>query len=96
MATNVLYLILHGGNECDCLRCPLPLPWCPRNATVEIYNFLIGCLLPKRKCLGALALSKTKHTGLILKEADALYPYKKYSLPLLVLCLNTYDSLGGP
>ena len=26
--------------------------------------FLIGCSLPRRKCLGALALSKMKHTGL--------------------------------
>ena len=59
-------LILHGGNGGDCLRCPLPLPWCPWNAPVEIYNFLIGCPLPKRKCLGALALSKTKHTALAM------------------------------
>ena len=57
-------LILHGGNGGDCLRCPLSLPWCPWNAPVEIYNFLIGCPLPKRNCLGALALSKTKHTAL--------------------------------
>ena len=28
-------------------------------------NFLIGCPLPRRKCPGVLALSKTKHTGLI-------------------------------
>ena len=52
-------LILHGGNGSDCLRCPLSLPWCPWSAPVEIYNFLIGCPLPpRRKCLGALALSK--------------------------------------
>ena len=58
-------LILHGGNRGDCLRCPLPLPWCPWNAPVELYNFLIhvGCPLSRRKCLGAL--SKTKHTGLM-------------------------------
>ena len=59
-------LILHGGNEGDCLRCPMSLPWCPRNAPVEIYNFLIGCPLPKKKCLGALALSKTKHTAMYI------------------------------
>ena len=53
-------LILHGGNGGDCL---LPLPWCPWNAPVEICNFLIGCPLPRRKCHGALALSKTRHTG---------------------------------
>ena len=46
--------------------CPWSLPWCPWNAPVEIYNFLIGCPLPRRKCLGALALSKTKHTGLLM------------------------------
>ena len=57
-------LILHGGNEGYCLRCPLPLPWCPWNAPVEIYNFLIGCHLPKRKYLGALAHLKMKHTAL--------------------------------
>ena len=34
--------------------------------TVQVYNFLIviGCPLPRRKCLGALSLSKLKHTGL--------------------------------
>ena len=30
---------------------------------VEIYNFLIGCPLQRRKCLGVLFLSKMKHTG---------------------------------
>ena len=37
-------------------------PWSPWNAPVKIYNFLIGCPLPWRKCLGALPVSKTKHT----------------------------------
>ena len=55
-------LILHGGNEGDC---PLVIALVPLKCyTVKIYNFLIGCPLPRRKCLGALALSKTKHTGL--------------------------------
>ena len=49
------------------------LPRCPlvnafvllKCSTVEIYNFLIGCpFLPRRKCLGAPALSKMKYTGL--------------------------------
>ena len=40
------------------------LPWCPWNAPVEIYNFIVGCPLPRRECLGALALSKMKLTGL--------------------------------
>ena len=42
--------------------CPRSLPWCPWNATVESKNFLLGCPLPRRKCLGALALSKTKQS----------------------------------
>ena len=28
----------------------------------------MGCPLPRRKCLGVLALSKTKHTGLVFPE----------------------------
>ena len=42
---------------------PWSLPWCPSNAPVDNQNVLIGCPLPRRKCLGALALLKTKHTG---------------------------------
>ena len=42
------------------------MPWCPKNAPVEIYNFLIMCPLPRRKCLDALALSITKQTGLVV------------------------------
>ena len=38
-------LILHGGNAGRCLHAPWSLPWCPWNATVGIYNFLIGCPL---------------------------------------------------
>ena len=49
-------LILHGGNEGDCHRVPWSLPWCLWNASVQIYNFIIGFPLPRRKCLGALAL----------------------------------------
>ena len=43
------------GNRGSCLYAPWPLPWCPWNAPVETYNFLIGCPLP---CLGALSLQK--------------------------------------
>ena len=57
-------LILHEGNEGDCLYAPWLLIWCSWNAPVQICNFIIGCPLPRRKCLGALALSKTKHTAL--------------------------------
>ena len=35
------------------------------NAHVEIYNFTIGCPLPRRKNISAIALSKMKHTGQI-------------------------------
>ena len=31
---------------------------------VAFYDFLIGFLLPRSKCLGALPLSEMKHTGL--------------------------------
>ena len=47
-------------------------PWPLVNALVPlkrsfrlVYNFLRGCPLPWIKCLGALALSKTKHTSLL-------------------------------
>ena len=52
-------VIFHGGNEGDS---SWSLPRCPWNAPVEMYNFLIP--LPRRKLLGAIALSKTKHAGL--------------------------------
>ena len=53
--------------------CPWSLPWCPWNAPVQICNFLIGCPLPRRKCLGALALSKTKHTALALHDMKKIW-----------------------
>ena len=37
-------LLFHRGNEGDYLQAPWSLPWCPRNAPVEIYNVLIGSL----------------------------------------------------
>ena len=51
--------------------CPPPwsLPWCPWNAPVRSYNFLIGCPSPRRKCLGALTLSKTaRHISSLSKN----------------------------
>ena len=58
-------LILHDGNEGDCLRVPWSLPWCPWNALqYKFAKLIIGCPLPRRKCLGAFALSKTNHTAL--------------------------------
>ena len=32
-------LMLHAGNEGDCLHFPWSLPWCPGIDPVEIYNF---------------------------------------------------------
>ena len=61
-------LILHGGNGGDCLHAHLSLPWCPC-----IYNILIGSPLPRRKCLGALAHSKTKHRAYIPIECVHVY-----------------------
>ena len=65
-------LVLHGGNKGNCLHAPPPcsLPLCLWNAPVEINNFT----LPRRICLGALALSKTKHTG--LQWTHSLYESK--------------------
>ena len=39
------------------LKLALLLPWCPWNASVEMYNFLIGCHPPRRKCVGPIVLS---------------------------------------
>ena len=67
-------LILHGGIEEDCLHTPWSLHWCPWIAPLETYNLLTGChfyggmvhAFSRGKCLiGALALSKAKHTGLL-------------------------------
>ena len=59
-------LILHRGNGCDCLHaCPLFHDLVPlKCSNIEMSNFLIKCPLPRRKCLGALALSKREHAGL--------------------------------
>ena len=35
-------LILHGGNEGDCLHAPWSLPWCTWYAPVQVYNFLMA------------------------------------------------------
>ena len=43
--------------------CPWSLPLSPWNAILEIYNFLIGCPLPKSKCLGALGDLKNEAYG---------------------------------
>ena len=72
-----------------CLCCPLPLPWCPWNAPVEIDIFLIGWPLPKRKCLGALALSKTKHTG---HTHDEILPWTRINVGTyaLIMCSDSW------
>ena len=51
-------LILHWGNEGDCLHAPGHCFGSPWKSPVEIYNFLIGCPLHRIKCPGALALIK--------------------------------------
>ena len=93
----VQYIVLHcvpnspdtsRGNKGDCLHAPLSLPWCPLNAPFKIYNFLIGCPLPIRKCLGALALSKTKHTGLRVQKQKIVIPYIVYMFVFSVYMNN--------
>ena len=54
-------LLLHRGIADDCLNAT----WCPWKTPIKIHSFLIDFPFPRRKCLGALALSKTKHTVLI-------------------------------
>ena len=46
--------------------CPLVIALVPLKCYSRklIYNFFIGCPSPRRKCRGALAHSKTNHTGL--------------------------------
>ena len=49
-------------------HCPLLIAWVPsRNL-----QLLIGCSLPRRQCLGALALSKTKQCLKDVKVASIL------------------------
>ena len=58
--------------------------WTPNNLHlivdffVEINNFLIGCPLTRKKCLGALALSKTKHTGLTGVQCEIILNSRKH------------------
>ena len=91
-------LILHGG---DCLRCPLVIALVPLKCSVEIYNFLIGCPLPKRKCLGALVLSKTKHTALgiysnNMNNCAFLYSaHVRHSVTLLALKQTVFPARCG-
>ena len=59
--------ILHGGNKGNYLHAPWSLPWCPWNAPVEIYKFLIECSLPRRKCLGALSAQKLVNKMFVLE-----------------------------
>ena len=47
-------------------RPDVSVPQCPLAIALVLLtiSFLIRCPLPRRKCIGALALSKTKHTAL--------------------------------
>ena len=56
------------GNKGDFLHAPgHSLPWCPWNASVDFYNFLIGCPLPDENAVVPL-LSKMKYTGLTFRK----------------------------
>ena len=70
-------LIFQGGNAGDCLSALK----CSGSRNIQINKFLIGCPLPRRKCLGAPALSKTKHTGL----QNTFSLQQKRDLPRLTL-----------
>ena len=66
------------------IHCPYSMiqrrrsPPCPWYALVEILNVHIvkGCPLPRRKYLGALALSKMKDTGLKMAAQPAGFNFK--------------------
>ena len=84
-------LILHGGNEGDCLHVPWSLPWCPWNAPVEIYNVLKGCPLLRWKCLGACAFSTMKYTDLLQSVQPLCLPLLMYSttkIPTYLIRIN--------
>ena len=93
---NTAGLIRYRCNKGDCLHAHWSLPWCLCNAPREIYNFLIGCPLPKRKCLGVLAQSRTNHTGLVLSSYTALNHtpkgISKHSLFVRVM-LNSFSKV---
>ena len=83
------------------------LRWCPWNAPVETYSFLIGCPLPRRKCLGALASLKTKHTctglyseltraihTMYIVHVHTVHPTRHaYNEPVLVLIFKKFIQL---
>ena len=68
-------LTKNTGLELHSWRLGRRLPLCAHHCiSIEhIYNFLIGCALPRRKCLGALALSKLKHTWLKIEFLYLLF-----------------------
>ena len=81
--SNILFtgLIFHICNEGDCLHAIWSLPLCPWKAPVEICNFLIESLLPRRKRLGALALFKyalAYKPALILWFSNKTYMYPSH------------------
>ena len=86
-AKYTIRFLFHGSNKCDCRHAPWSLPWCPWNAPLEIYNFLLGCPLPRRKCLGTLALSKNK-----AYRPEILYTIKPTSENLVVFLRNQRKS----
>ena len=97
--------ILHEGNEGDCLHDPWSLPWCPWNAPVEIYNFLIRPLLPGGNAFVTLPLQKrSKCTGLRVQPPEEGRPGKTTTqrpvvapgLGLGVPSKSSPETLGSP
>ena len=91
-------VIHHRVNRGDCLHAPRPLPWCPwHDRTEEIYKFLLGCPLSRRKCLGApLPFQKWRKTSL-----GCVIPwiyYNKISItPIYFWLINMFPtSFGNP
>ena len=85
-------LILYGGNQGNCLHAPWSLPWCPWNNTVHIYNFLIGCRLPRRNYLGA---PFQKHTGLSQYQSCVLALIQFLHRMFVSCFMIDSESLGG-
>ena len=92
----LLGLILHGGNRRLPPR-PLVIALVPLKCyTVEMlqYNFLIGCPLPRRNCLGALTLWKNESYSSFVASVKYQvwllvpfwYPLKYFGYTQIILC----------
>jgi hypothetical protein len=70
---------------------PLAIALVPLNCSSRNLH-RIGCPLPKKKSLGALALSKTKHTALITLKTHALYWLK---LSVGIFCMEQFNQYNA-